>query len=291
MDATFTPTPADVTATVGVALTNRQAAASTIRLTGPLVRRILAAAAAALVLAGTVTVTGPTTGASAAVAPIVVVAAGGTVTVPVQVPCTRPSTARGDCLVGVLAPTTLGLLEVGYATGTTGVGQAVTVRAAISAATLHAGTQTWWVHDYADDAMQPLPVRVVRPSQVAAPFLYTTGTVPAPTAVSPTSTAAASAGGVVVGAVQVTHRDLASGRWTGSQQSPVRVERMVGGRWVLAATWTTDRTGVARGQMQLPWGVHMVRVVRPAGDSVTAATSAAVRVEVVPGVAAASVPA
>ena len=126
-------------------------------------------------------------------------------------------------------------------------------------------------------AAPPAPPRVLRPSRVLTPLCVSTG-IPA-----------GAVTGVVVCALRIEHRDIKTHRWIPSQLAPARVEVLAAGRWTPIVTWTTDTTGAARGTVTLPWGIYMLRVVRPAGDTVTAATAAAVRVEVVPGGAGPSV--
>jgi hypothetical protein len=58
------------------------------------------------------------------------------------------------------------------------------------------------------------------------------------------------------------------GAWTPQRYSPVQVQELVAGRWVVRATLTTTARGVASGVVHLGGGVHRVRVVRPAGATV-----------------------
>lgn len=65
-----------------------------------------------------------------------------------------------------------------------------------------------------------------------------------------------------------------------SALSPVMVQRWTGTRWATVRTLTTDAAGRAVGVVDLPGGRQLVRVLRPVGATVTAATSVAVAVTV-----------
>jgi hypothetical protein len=58
------------------------------------------------------------------------------------------------------------------------------------------------------------------------------------------------------------------GAWTPQRYSPVQVQELVAGRWIVRATLTTTAQGVASRVVHLGGGVHRVRVVRPAGATV-----------------------
>lgn len=62
------------------------------------------------------------------------------------------------------------------------------------------------------------------------------------------------------------------GAWTPQRYSPVQVQEIVAGRWVVRATLTTTAQGVASGVVHLGGGVRRVRVVRQAGATVWSAT-------------------
>jgi hypothetical protein len=64
----------------------------------------------------------------------------------------------------------------------------------------------------------------------------------------------------------------AAGRWVPQVQSPVQVQERVGGAWRVRATLTTNPPGLAVGVVHLGGGVHIIRVVRPAGRTVWATT-------------------
>jgi hypothetical protein len=242
------------------------------------VRRLLAGATLALALTCGLTVAPAARAAAVAgtvqPGPVVVVAATSTVTATVTVAATAATTAHGGRIVVVWAPVPAGLRQVGAGVTGAGRGTLVTTRIRVATPMLRAGLQTWWLQDLGDASWAPMLVRVVRPSRVGVPALVSTGD-----------------GGAVVGAVRVTHRDLVTGRQMASQQSPVQMQVVAGGRWVTAATWTTDRAGEAYGVMRLPAGIWLVRALRPAGDTVAPAVSRAVRVEVIPGYDSAAVPA
>lgn len=236
------------------------------------VRRSAGGVLAALAVTAGLAVAAPAPEAAAIALPatpttVVIPATSAAVTAVVPIVTTA---VDGPRAVVVLAPTRTGLRQVGAGVSPAGT---VSARIRVAAADLQPGSQTWWLRDLTDDTMFPLPVRVVRPTRVEAPALLVDGTT-----------------GAVVGAVRVTHRDLVTGRPAPSQSSPVRLERYTGGRWVLVTTWTTDRTGVAYGMTTLPAGIHLLRAVRPAGDTVTSATSPLVRLEVVTGVSERSIP-
>lgn len=78
--------------------------------------------------------------------------------------------------------------------------------------------------------------------------------------------------------VQVRHQTPAGLR--ASTYSPVWVQRWTGRRWTTVRVLTTDLAGRAVGVVDLPGGRQLVRVVRPVGATVTAATSATVAVVV-----------
>jgi hypothetical protein len=64
----------------------------------------------------------------------------------------------------------------------------------------------------------------------------------------------------------------AVGGLTPQRYSPVRVQELVGGRWLTRATLTTTARGVASGIVHLGGGVHVFRVARPAGSTVWSTT-------------------
>jgi hypothetical protein len=60
----------------------------------------------------------------------------------------------------------------------------------------------------------------------------------------------------------------ALGRWTPQNASPVQVQERINGRWVVRATLTTNRAGIAAGSVILGGGLHTVRVARVSGRTV-----------------------
>lgn len=71
------------------------------------------------------------------------------------------------------------------------------------------------------------------------------------------------------------------GRLTPQTYSPMQVQELVAGRWVVKATFNTGATGVASGVVYLGGGVHVVRVARQRGATVTA-TNGTTRTFVLP---------
>jgi hypothetical protein len=64
----------------------------------------------------------------------------------------------------------------------------------------------------------------------------------------------------------------AAGRWLPQNLAPVYVQEYTARGWVRVATLTTNRLGIAAGVVTTGGGVFRMRVVRPVGATVTAAT-------------------
>jgi hypothetical protein len=64
----------------------------------------------------------------------------------------------------------------------------------------------------------------------------------------------------------------AAGRWLPQNLAPVYVQEYTARGWVRVATLTTNRYGIAAGVVTTGGGVFRMRVVRPVGSTVTAAT-------------------
>jgi hypothetical protein len=64
----------------------------------------------------------------------------------------------------------------------------------------------------------------------------------------------------------------AAGRWLPQNLAPVYVQELTARGWVRVATLTTNRLGVAAGVVTTGGGVFRMRVARPVGSTVTAAT-------------------
>jgi hypothetical protein len=77
-------------------------------------------------------------------------------------------------------------------------------------------------------------------------------------------------------AVRVRHYDTQTGKFAASRLSPVQVQERVAGKWVTLATVTSDRAGLGHTVLTATQGTHRYRAVRPAGVTVTSATSKSV---------------
>ena len=100
-----------------------------------------------------------------------------------------------------------------------------------------------------------------------------------------TAQAVAIPGGAYI-AGSVKHYDAPTNSWKGDQNSPVQVQALELGRWVTPETVTTAPDGSVAAVVYLPTGVNVVRLVRPAGATVTGGASV-VRVVTVPAMPAA----
>jgi len=221
--------------------------------------RLLAAGGAALALAG-VAVLAPTgtPAAEAAVvptAPVRVVISGPTARVSVTALSTAAETGSGG---HGLAVSVAGITLWGCSR-TAGMGpQMVTVAGTVRSAALTLGSSSVLVTDIGDGTYRLVPATVLRQSQV-------------------TATAAGYPGGLVVTG-RAAHYDPRTGGYAGDVASPVRVQVSTLGGWVTVQTLTTAVDGTVVGVVTIPAGVHSVRLVRPAGATVTGATSPAVTV-------------
>ncbi len=72
----------------------------------------------------------------------------------------------------------------------------------------------------------------------------------------------------------VKHWDATSRSWRGDQASPVLVQALELGHWVTPATVTTAPDGSVAAYVALSEGVQVLRLVRPAGATVTGGASA-----------------
>ena len=84
---------------------------------------------------------------------------------------------------------------------------------------------------------------------------------------------AAQGPGLAYVVAQVRHYRQVSDSWGPSRLSPVRLEYLESGRWVVAGTVTTDRHGLASGVVRVPRGDLLVRLVRPQGATVSRTVS------------------
>ena len=85
--------------------------------------------------------------------------------------------------------------------------------------------------------------------------------------------AEARTGGRVALGARITHYNPAARGWVSSRLSPVRFQELTPTGWTTIATGTTTRDGLAGAIVTAKPGTHRYRVIRPAGATVTAATS------------------
>jgi hypothetical protein len=144
-----------------------------------------------------------------------------------------------------------GLGVVGYSTQP-GPG-AVTVVASPLSSRLTPGTSTWTLTDLVDRTTYPVKVTFRRTSVIHVDWVNGVG------------------GNQIGYSIKVSH--LTPTGYTASKLSPVYVQRLVAGRWVTAATVTTDQFGRVTGLVSAPTGRAVVRFVRPVGATVTGAAT------------------
>jgi hypothetical protein len=144
-----------------------------------------------------------------------------------------------------------GLGVVGYSTQP-GPG-AVTIVASPLSSKLTPGTSTWTLTDLVDRKTYPVRVTFRRTSVIHVDWVDGVG------------------GSQIGYSVKVSH--LTPTGYTASKLSPVWVQRLVAGRWVTAATVTTDSFGRVTGLVSAPTGRAVVRFVRPVGATVTGAAT------------------
>jgi len=219
-------------------------------------RRVIVLPVAALVAALSF---GGSSRAEAAVIPLT----GHPITVTVSGPTTRVDTTviSTGCTTrdgGHIVTLTDGPLTL---SGVAGSGWAETpavvhVGAAVPSWDLTPGTTTATLTDIGDGATTRVPVTVLRQSRV-------------------TVTAHLVPGRRILVTGTASHYDPATGTYRGDVLSPVLVQVWEAGRWVTAATvTTTGTTGAVAALLTAPAGTWPIRLVRPAGATVTGATSA-----------------
>ena len=196
--------------------------------------------------------------AIAPVAPVRVVMSGPVVHVRMTMTSSTPTTARGGHGVEITSQLRNGMVATGEAWS-----DYSTIPVSIDMPSMLAPIGDWRMEaeDYGDGRVTPILVRVLRASRLS---------------IGPLATGS----GVAVGMVALTHYDPMAGRYVAAPGSPVRVERLSAGRWVLAATWTTDMRGVATGAVRLPAGPQTIRYVRPDGARDAAASSGPMSIKV-----------
>ena len=225
-------------------------------------RRLAALVAAGAVAAGALVGVAPA--ADAAVVPVSssarIVISGPTARVQVTAWSTAPETGDGGHALAVsVAGTTLW----GASTVPDMAPELVTVTGTVRSAALTPGTSKVLVTDIGDGKWTTVPVTVVRQSAVKA------------------STVVYPGGVLVMGTAK--HYDPRTGGYTGDVASPVQVQEWTSGKWVTVQTVTTaGPDGAVAAMIPVPFGPALLRLVRPAGTTVTGAVSA-LQAVVVPG--------
>ena len=132
----------------------------------------------------------------------------------------------------------------------------VHIGAQIASQRLTAGTTTATLTDLGDGGTTGIRLTVLRHSHVILnPVL------PLPGAV------------LVMG--RASHYDLVTGVYRGDTSSPVLVQTLTAGKWTTLATTTTAPDGSVAAAVAVSPGRHLIRLVRPAGATVTGAASPA----------------
>lgn len=184
--------------------------------------------------------------------PIVVTASGPTARVAVDVVSTAPMFRSGGHGVIVRAG---GATLYGTAASSAPGPQLVRVSGVVSSAVLTPGTTTATVTDIGDYRSTTVPITVLRQSRVAIDQVT-----PLP-------------GGVLVTG-RAMHYDLPTGVYRGDLVSPVQVQQWVaGGRWMTVQTVTTVGSDGSVAALVPGAGRMVVRLVRPAGATVTGGAS------------------
>lgn len=87
-------------------------------------------------------------------------------------------------------------------------------------------------------------------------------------------TASVLGGSTVLLGARVTHYDAVTGRYINSRLSPVRLQELIGGKWVTVKNVKTDTAGRASGLVvPATAGSHRFRALRPNGATVWSAAS------------------
>lgn len=189
--------------------------------------------------------------------PVVVTVSGPTAAVSLDVISTAPMFADGGHYV-TLRDGALALGAHGYG-GSEGGAAWVHIGARVPSRLLTPGTTTATLTDLGDGRASRVPVTVLRQSQVVI------------------DSAVGFPGGVLVTG-RALHYDVPSGVYRGDLASPVQVQVLVGvgpaARWKMVDTRTTTPDGGVFAVIGATPGRVQVRLVRPAGATVTGAASA-----------------
>ena len=180
--------------------------------------------------------------------PVVLVVSGPTTRLDDDVVSTAPTTRDGGHIVTL----TDGPLTV---LGVAGPTPLVHLGAAVASRQLTPGTTTATLTDVGDGTTTTIPITVLRQSRITASVQLVPG-----------------GGMLILG--NARHYDATTGSYRGDLASPVAVQVFESGRWATAITATTvGADGAVAQLLTAPAGTWSIRLVRPAGATVTGATS------------------